>query len=124
MHYVRPQKFDRKFHYYPNQQWKTDGTDCLPTCHRRVNIGNVTVLAGIISTFLHLGAKRPSATSDGPFFMPFTSYTFPFFYNNFGYNLNYMSLKQEYAPKRVLKSFGYNLNYMSLKPQIEAKLPG
>ena len=42
----------------------------------------------------------------------------------FGYNLNYMSLKQETSSKTGGVGFGYNLNYMSLKPQIEAKLPG
>ena len=32
--------------YDLHSQWKTDGIDCLPTCHRRVSIGNTTVLAG------------------------------------------------------------------------------
>ena len=32
--------------YDPHSQWKTDGMDSLPTCHRRVSIGNTTVLAG------------------------------------------------------------------------------
>ena len=32
--------------YDLHSQWKTDGIDCLPTCHWRVSIGNTTVLAG------------------------------------------------------------------------------
>jgi len=44
--------------YDPHSQWKTDGMDSLPTCHRRVSIGNTTVLAGYFLFFFTFRRNR------------------------------------------------------------------